>query len=95
MTDFLESRGHEIRKRQTPPSGGPDGRPPSNDDLGAQPESQKKANQFLSKYMTLDYPQRQYIGHNFSDMIQACTFRGRDCLESEYDYFETVSQVLN
>ena len=37
---------------------------------------------FLEKYMALSKEDRVAIGHNFTDLIKECTFRGRDCLDS-------------
>ena len=37
---------------------------------------------FLEKYMTLSKEDRVGIGHSFTDLIQECTFRGRDCLHN-------------
>ena len=53
---------------------------PTQDDLGQQPTSVAQELMFLQAFMTLEEPERQIIGHNFSSFIRGCTFRGRDCL---------------
>lgn len=37
-----------------------------------------------SNLMQLQSEERQAIGHDFSNMIKACTFKQRDCLNSRY-----------
>ena len=36
---------------------------------------------FLQVFMSLEEEERFLIGHNFSGLVKACTFRGRDCTE--------------
>ena len=52
------------------------------EDMGDIPESREIESKFLNKYMTLPRSLRFKIGHQFDQMIQMCTFRGRDCLNS-------------
>ena len=40
--------------------------------------------QFLQLYMYLEEKERFKIGHNFSDLVKSCTFRGRDCKEERF-----------
>ena len=40
--------------------------------------------QFLQVYMSLEEKERFKIGHNFSDLVKSCTFRGRDCKEERF-----------
>ena len=43
---------------------------------------------FLKEYMGLNNSIRHSIGHQFSAMIKACTFQGKDCLDEKYiQYF--------
>ena len=51
--------------------------------LGATPESVDAENLFLYYYMDMDAPDREKIGHQLTDLIKACSFRGRDCTSSE------------
>ena len=44
--------------------------------------------EFLSVYMELNESIRHKIGHPFSAMIKACTFQGKNCLDSRYLFFE-------
>ena len=39
---------------------------------------------FLKEYMTLGQEQRMLIGHKFENLIKACTFREKDCLEEKF-----------
>ena len=34
-------------------------------------------------YMDMDEPDRMKIGHQLTDLITACSFRGKDCTSSE------------
>ena len=51
--------------------------------LGATPESVDAENLFLYYYMNMDEPDREKIGHQLTDLIKACSFRGKDCTSSE------------
>ena len=51
--------------------------------LGATPESVDSENLFLYYYMEMDAPDRKKIGHQLTDLIKACSFRGKDCTSSE------------
>ena len=51
--------------------------------LGATPESVDAENLFLYYYMNMDEPDRKKIGHQLTDLIKACSFRGKDCKSSE------------
>ena len=51
--------------------------------LGATPESVDAENLFLYYYMDMDEPDREKIGHQLTDLIKACSFRGKDCTSSE------------
>ena len=53
-------------------------------DQGDMDVSQEILNEFLGKYMTLPRAIRLSIGHNFTQMVKSCTFRGRDCANSRY-----------
>ena len=66
---------------------GPGGEPPP-DNYGEQTEAAAAEAEFLSQYMGLSENVRQKIGHDFSDFIKSCTFRGSTCLDSKY-IFET------
>jgi hypothetical protein len=57
--------------------------PPDLASMGDQPETARVENEFLRKFMSLDTAQRILIGHNFTDFVQSCTFRGRDCIDEE------------
>ena len=59
-------------------------RAPSSDELGAVPTRVDSENSFLKRYMEIDEEERQLIGHGFQEMIQSCTFRERDCLNSSW-----------
>ena len=51
--------------------------------LGEAPESVDAENLFLYYYMDMDEPDREKIGHQLTDLIKACSFRGKDCTSSE------------
>ena len=53
------------------------------EDLGATPESVDAENLFLYYYMDMDETDRMKIGHQLTDLVKACSFRGRDCTSSE------------
>ena len=52
------------------------------EDQGDMDASQEVINEFLGKYMTLPRAIRLSIGHNFTQMVKSCTFRGRNCTNS-------------
>ena len=62
----------------------PEDREKSWEDQGEMDASQEILNEFLGKYMTLPRAIRLSIGHNFTQMVKSCTFRGRDCANSRY-----------
>ena len=51
--------------------------------VGATSESVDSESLFLYYYMNMDEPDRMKIGHQLSDLIKACSFRGKDCTSSE------------
>ena len=46
---------------------------------GAQPSSVAEEMEFVRLFMTLNEDERSLIGHNITQFIKACTFRGRSC----------------
>ena len=60
----------------------PEDREKSWEDQGEMDASQEILNEFLGKYMTLPRAIRLSIGHNFTQMVKSCTFRGRSCTNS-------------
>ena len=44
-----------------------------------QPTSEKEEMEFIKLFMTLNADERALIGHNFTTLVKACTFRGRSC----------------
>ena len=51
--------------------------------LGAKPESVDAESLFLYYYMDMDAADRMKIGHQLTDLVKACSFRGKDCTSSE------------
>ena len=49
----------------------------------SQPASVGKEMKFLKNFMTMNEEERKLIGHNFTSLFKACTFRGKDCLKEE------------
>ena len=41
--------------------------------------SEKEEMEFIKLFMTLNADERALIGHNFTTLVKACTFRGRSC----------------
>ena len=64
-----------------PPDSGED-HPPN--DYGQQTQSAADEAEFLAQYTGLSEHVRKLIGHDFSDFIKSCTFRGSTCLDSKY-----------
>ena len=52
----------------------------TDDDDDDVPNIVDRQNKFLYYYMNFPEKVRLTIGHQFSDMIKFCTFKGRDCL---------------
>ena len=52
--------------------------------LGDTPDFLKTEYNFLESYMGLNESIRLMIGHQFSDLIMACTFSGSDCLNIRF-----------
>ena len=52
--------------------------------LGDTPDFLKTEYKFLEAYMGLNESIRLMIGHQFSDLIMACTFSGSDCLNIRF-----------
>ena len=52
----------------------------TDDDDDNVPNIVDRQNKFLYYYMNFPEKVRLTIGHQFSDMIKFCTFKGRDCL---------------
>ena len=48
------------------------------------PESEDDEASFTFHYMSLSAKERFNIGHDFDSLVQACTFRGRDCRDEKY-----------
>ena len=46
-----------------------------------QPPSVGKEMTFLKHFMAMNEGERKLIGHNFTSILKACTFRGKNCLE--------------
>ena len=42
-----------------------------------------KEMKFLKNFMTMNEEERKLIGHNFTSIFKACTFRGNDCLDEK------------
>ena len=78
----------ERRKRQAPnhnpphPGQGPGDGPGPRDGPPAmqQPADVALEWKFLQKFMSLNETLRQIIGHQFTDFVKECTFRGETCL---------------
>ena len=51
---------------------------------GHQTPEVAKEYDFMMYYMILPLALRAAIGHQFSDLVKGCTFRGIDCLNSRY-----------
>ena len=68
----------------TPPP--PDEEPPPPNDYGQQTAAAQDEAEFLMQYMGLSEHVRKLIGHNFTDFVKSCTFRGSTCLESKYNF---------
>ena len=88
--DFDNSNSQIPKAFGEPPTGepntgpgAPEGKPPP-DNYGEQTEAAAAEAEFLSQYMGLSENVRQMIGHDFSDFIKSCTFRGSTCLDSKY-----------
>ena len=56
---------------------------------GAVPDYLTTEYRFIGQYMNVSEEERKKIGHQFSDLIKSCTFRGRDCLKEKY--FENLT----
>ena len=52
---------------------------------GHQTPEVAKEYDFMMYYMILPLALRAAIGHQFSDLVKGCTFRGIDCLNSRYN----------
>ena len=70
------STGNGRKKRQS--------QPPPMDLGGLTPEWLTLEYEFLKEYMGLNESIRHRIGHQFSALIKACTFQGKDCLNERY-----------
>ena len=69
----------------TPPPNKDNNEPPPND-YGQQTAAAQDEAEFLMQYMGLTEYVRKLIGHNFTDFVKSCTFRGSTCLDSKYEF---------
>ena len=53
-------------------------------EVGEQTEDVYRDYNFMMYYMELPMEIRANIGHQFSDFIKGCTFRGTNCLNQRY-----------
>ena len=78
-----KGKGEGRKKRSTSNEINPEDREKEDwEDQGDMDASQEIINAFLGKYMTLPRAIRLSIGHNFTQMVKSCTFRGRSCTNS-------------
>ena len=79
----------------------PDGTPPPNkydepppNDYGQQTAAAQDEAEFLMQYMGLTEYVRKLIGHNFTDFVKSCTFRGSTCLDSKYEFRQNIQTSI-
>ena len=91
VKETLTEKVSGRRKRQVMQNGpqvGPNGEGPPQQG-GAVPNYLTTEYRFIGQYMNVSEEERKKIGHQLSDLIKSCTFRGRDCLKEKY--FENLT----
>ena len=86
--NLIEDRPHEGGEGGDRDPGDPAGDPGNEDppnagDYGEQTGAVKDEALFLAQFMGLSEHVRKLIGHDFSDFIKMCTFRGASCLDTK------------